>query len=683
MFKSEYSLNSEASVWLNQLKNGLIQINPKLRNVNALLSKPEFVKNCPDDLHSFVEMLMPLMVDNEPFTWEGHEYLIEPYKAFNFPEEKNEDGKAFVWMCGAQVGKSIAAMLLMMFLAIKFWGKYQGYFLPTADMAMIFSGDRFKPMALGIPQIAEIWGEDPTAEEGISGKKSDQKRVRSIGPSLMFFNSMAGKTATESIPMLSLCFDEVRRMVDADIERAKERISHSSYPITFELSTAGYPDANIDRAYRASTQNKFHSKCGCKDGVVLSDVFPDCIGERLGGVTAALKDMPKRFWVCPRCGEPVKHVRDGKWIEHNPGALSTGYHIAQTLSCRQNADKIFNSFLRATDITEFYNSKLGIPHISKEAQIVDLDILRATVNPNLRWSHTQSIKPNNCSMGVDQMFGFNVVVIRYRGPKDENSGLHKSRLAHIEWVVDVDPWKRCAELMSEYDVSCCVADAMPNANEALRFAKAFPGRVFLADYSYEGGKGLDICQWGDRVQGDHNKKADQEIKDKRRVRISRFHGIEWNLTKYVNRQKEQPHEKGLLMPVPDLANRPQQVFICEDVFWAHMTKIARRKKVINEEQSIFKMVFENIGIDPHFVHADLYAELGLTRLKDRYNSAFGNYAQQADVVDELAHVWFPVEGEPSRFHCDKCNLTVSVRPGVTAQDTADKNGYGKCQEYVH
>lgn len=660
---------------------------PHLRAIQTAQARPELARDCPDNLFELVEKLMPtpLLVDNEPFTWRGHEYLVQPYKDLSvagyrpdIPPDELEH-HSFVWMCGAQVGKSVAAMLFMIWLALRFWGKYFGYFLPTADMAMIFSGDRFKPMATNIPQIAKIWGEDPTADEDQSGKKTDQKRVRSIGPSLVFFNSMAGKTSTESIPMLALVFDEVRRMLDSDMERAKERVSHSPWPMDFKISTAGYPDANIDRAFRASNQNKFHSACKCKDGVVLADVFPDCIGQKLDGVTPALKDLPSRFWVCPRCKEPIRDPRFGQWIAHAPDIrLTIGYHISQILSCRQNAESIYQAFIRATDITEFYNSKLGLPHISPEAQIVNLDILKATVNPDLRWALPTGRYPKGCAMGVDQMYGLNVATIRKRGPKDPLTGLHKSQLVHLEWIVDDDPWIRTAELMRQFDISCCVVDALPNANEAFRFAQAFPGRVFLADYSYEAQKGEDIAVWGDKPQ-DPNKKASKDTKEKHRVRISRYHAIEWNLKKYVARLKEQPNPMGLLMPVPDVTGRLHQTFICRDVFWLHLTKVARRKKVLDELQDKFKMVFENIGLDPHFLHADVYCELALTRIKSPEDVAFGAYRKKEE--SDGTHKWRAIEGAPNEFTCDDCGLSILVPPGSgqSPQDVAEKRGYKLCQ----
>ena len=659
-----------------------------LRNASPIISaqelkynEPDIVKNCPNNLYDFLlKIIGTLKVDNEPFTFDhGHEYLVEPYRSVRITDRYDTEGQRVSMMCGAQVGKTVMAMMTEVFLACYFWGKYFGYFFPDREMALLTSGVRFKPLCLSIPEIAPLWGEDPTSEDKYK-KKSDAQRVRSIGPSQIFFGYMGGRTSTESIPMLGMVFDEVRRMLDGDRERARERMSHSPYPFEMNISTAGYPGVTIDKEFKSSNQNKFHSGCKCSDGIVLADHFPACIGERMPGVTPSLRDLPDTFWVCPTCSEPIVNPATGRWITHYPTVKSIGWHIPQILSPRQSAAKIFTAFLEATDITEFYNSKLGIPHISKESQIVNRDILKATVDTDLRWPAVTGIYPRNCAAGIDQMLGFNVIVIRKWGPLQEN-GRRESQLVHVEWIAnpeipDFDPWKRCFELMKQYDVAYCVADSMPNGNDALAFANDpdLKGRVFLADYSYEAQKGEDICIWGDKIAHDPNRKADESIKSKYRVRISRYLAIEWNLMRYVTRTKRQPHERGLIGELPDRRKKLQREFIC-DTFWKHLMAVARRKHVLDETQDKFKMVFENVGLDPHFLHADLYCELALTRVHEG-GHAFGDYVPAEEATE---HTFERDEVNPEHYRCMVCQLALAVPDGMTPGVFATKSGFAKCE----
>lgn len=629
------------------------------------VQRPAIACNVPDNLFDFIESIRPtLKVDNEPFTWVGHEYLIEPYKAMRVTGDHNLEGFSMVLMCGAQVGKTIFGFLCLVWLALRFWGKYFGYFLPDQAMAMIFSDVRFKPTVRSIPEIRPLWGENPGADDG-DKRKTDQKRVRSIGPSQIFFSYMQGATSTESIPMLGVVFDEVRKMFEGDIERAEERISHSSYPINFKYSTAGYPDANIDKYFKASDQRKFHSFCGCSDGVVLADVFPDCIGTSAG----------KIVYICPSCNTIIDTPRNGIWLTHAPESKVVGYHIPQTLSCRQTPEKILTAFETASDLQEFYNSKLGIAYLAPESRIVSTEILKATVNPELKWL----TKGVNCAMGVDQMGGFNVITIRTWGTKTLSSN-YKSRLVHIEFAYSDDPWERCHELMGQYDVSICVVDALPNINEARRFAKAWPGRVWLADYSYESKGDGDICEWGDRPRlTDSERKSSDEIRNKYTVRISRYQGIEWNLMKYVHRLKEQPDERTLEATIQDSLKKPKVVKLCEEVFWVHLQKVARRKVVVDEAQGKYKMIFENIGLDPHCLHADLYCELALSRVNpDPTTKAFGDYGAAAKAKEKKGdHEWVQVGTGPV-FQCAGCGIAVKVKAEETPHAVAEKQGWKEC-----
>ena len=645
------------------------------RRGGGVLRMPEIVKNCPNSLFDFVETIRPtLKVDNEPFTYVGHEYLIDAYKDFAVTGDNSEEGLKCVWMCGAQVGKSVSGFLLLAWLALRFYAKYFGYFLPDQAMAMIFSDVRFKPTVRSIPEIRPLWGTNPYDEDGHT-HKTDQKRVRSIGASQIFFSYMQGATSTESIPMLAIIFDEVRKMMEGDIERAEERISHSPYPINFKFSTAGYPDANIDKYFKQSNQNKFHSKCGCKEGIVLSDVFPHCIAERREGLTPGLAKLPKYFYCCPTCGEVVENPRVGQWIAHNPESRILGRHIPQTLSCRQNAEKLFLAYQTASDLQEFHNSKLGVAYLSPEARIVTEDILRATINRDLHWQNNGQ----NCAMGIDQMGGFNVVTIRRRGKMGDN-GLRKSVLVHLEFIYADDPWLRCDELMHQYDVSVCVADALPNINEARRFAKRYPGRVWLADYSYVSQGADDICEWGDRPKESvAERRAAAEIKNKFTVRISRFVGLEWNLMLYVHRSKEQPDERTLIADIRDnhgTRTTPQPISL---VFWDHLQRLARRKIMQDETQGKFKMVFENIGIDPHFAHADLYCEIALSRVKDGDAiKPFGDYKPAEDTSKD-GHEWAQIGNGPT-YQCRTCGIAVKVKQGQTPQEVADNHGWKECRK---
>jgi len=653
-------------------RRGLITLDTFLGSI-----KPEIVRNCPDNMFDFVEGLRKkgLRVDNFPFRWEGFEYLEEIYRNIRFTGQSNEEGLSLTLMCGAQVAKSVTAFLSCTHMPLFFWGRYFGYYLPNEKMANDFSAERYKPMVRGIAEIKPLWGNDPTSDD--NEKQTDKKGVRTIGPSKIIFSYMGGSTSTEGWPLLGVCFDEVRRMLDKDIELVRERMSHSAYPIEMLFSTAGFPDINIDLAFKQSNQNKFHTRCGCKDGVILSEVFPQCIAENTG-IGPAMKKLPKYFYCCPICKTIILNPRDGHWRMHNPASKKMGYHIPQTLSCAQTAGKIIEAFRNAKNVQEFYNSKLGVSYLPKDAMIVTEAILRATVNKDLKWLKTG----RNFAMGIDQMGNFNVVTIRCWGEKSD-LGAYKSRLVHLEMIYSEDPWERCTELMQQYDIAVCVADAAPNFNEARRFAKKreHVGRVFLCEYNYTPEKGDDdICEWGDRPKKTvSQRKSSEETINKYRVRANRYLAIEWNLKKFVERLKEQPDERTLDATWQNDLGKPVNGPICQDVYWVHLQKIARVMET-DEETGEIKMNFVNLGLDPHFLHADLYCELALSRINpDQKGKAFGDYGERVrSKVKKGEHDW-QQQGATPIYTCSECGLAVRIKGDQTPQQAAEKAGFKKCE----
>lgn len=648
---------------------------------------PAIARDMPDNLYDFVNRFPGLKVDNQPFTWEGHEYLIEPYKSFRFEGKEKIEGDGWDLMCGAQTGKSIFAMLGLVFASLYFWSYFFGYFLPDRAKTEDFSDIRFKPMCRSIPELRPLWGVDPTADEG-ERRGADKKSVRSIGPSKILFSYLGGITSTEAFPLVGVFFDEVRRMDKNLRELALERISHSPYPFDFNISTAGFPEADIDALFRRSRQNRFFSACGCKDGVLLYAAFPQCVGVKAQLTSPRYRHMPDFFWLCPQCGEPVENPRRGEWRPENPSAKRIGWHIPQILSPRQNAEKILSAYLSAQNIGEFYRSKLGIPYLSPEERPITLDHLKATVNPDLRWLQ----KGTNCAMGIDQMGGYNTVRVVQWGEADERN-VQKSRTVHLEYVIADDPWERCGELMEQFDVSACVVDWEPNYNEALRFVKHFPGRAWLADYSFEATHAEEVCEWADRPKENQGqKRAGQETKNKYRVRISRFHAIDWFYQRIKDRLTEQPHERGLVAELavsrdhqgkvitvePRSHRRPEPVFLAEEVYWKHLMSAARQTEVIDEDQGKKSMTYIHVGIDPHFLHTGLYAELALTRVGKGTGRALSSYAEEAQAEAQRGeHEW--EQRNARHWQCAKCRIAVAVGPEEAPQLVAERHGMGVCR----
>lgn len=564
---------------------------------------PALIRSLPNSLFEFVGQV-PIQVDKHPLDFERHPYLIPIYQAINFDKQLHPHGFNFTLMTGAQVGKSVTMMLALIFAALKFWSDKFGYFLPDREMADIFSSDRFAPMIQSNPTLASLT--DYAKAEG-KLKAEDRKRVRSLGASSIFFSYMGGKTSTEAIPMAGVFFDEVRRMLMRDVERAEERTSHAYYPLNFKISTAGYPDTTIDAYFKKSTMNKWHSRCGCREGIVLAEHWPNCVGESNGEV----------FYRCSRCDRRIDQPQDGFFLPEQPESRTIGYAVSQIVSPAMTPARLWEKWLCATDRQEFYNSTLGLPFVDPDSILVTEKIAMACVDPSLHWMTSAT----NSVMGIDQRGGNNHVVIGGVGLTG------KFEIRHLVILQGDDPFAGLAELMQRFDVDVCVCDALPSYNESTRFARAFKKRVFLAYYHEH----LHMVRWSDQDQElKALAKTKADSKSEFHVFLDRYKSLEYMLMQWVQRRIAVPHPQGLVQEVTSKGLK-RMSYICqgnpdtgEEGLFYHLRSLAKRRiKVMRRDSEAgkdletgeFRMIFENIGIDPHFSHALNYAMAAFQRRK--------------------------------------------------------------------
>ena len=560
--------------------------------------RPEVFTKLPETLRGFVEKF-PVRVEGKLIDLTDHAYLAPIYESMRFDRGESH---VSVLMTGAQVGKTIRAISGLQYAAAWFWGESFGYFLPDQNMSDIFSSQRWVPIMRSHPLFASL--------SGLIGKGGeDRKRVRKFGESTIYFLYMGGKTTTEALPMRGVFFDEVRRMYFGDIQRAMERMSHCSYPIDEKISTAGFPDADIHYYFKLTNQQFFHTTCKCQDGVVLSDRWPDCVG---------IRGKDEFFYRCPTCSMEIVRPQDGRFIARTPEIKAIGFHVPQILSPVMTCKRLFKKYEDAADRQEFYNSGLGMPWIDPTAIMVPLDVAMACVEPGLAWAQSGV----NCLMGVDQRGGENHVVIADIDPETK-----KLRLKHLQIIQGEGKsvFAFLYSLMERFDVDTCVIDALPSYNEAVALAKHFKRRVFLAYYS----ENQHMVRWSDRDQElQALRRARPDSKFEFHVMLDRYKSLEWSLMKWVDRRILCPEPRGLVQAVK-VTGVTRQSHIClgdpdthEQGLFYHMRSLAKRRievftadteKRERVETGAFRMIFENIGIDPHLAHAWNYCAIASSR----------------------------------------------------------------------
>ena len=538
-------------------------------------------------------------VDSNKMDFNNHRYLIPLYM---------DRSDTIVWRKAAQLGATVYMLLKILWWLKTNPGRKAGLYFPTKDGVDNLSKDRLTPLIESAPDIAKI------AREG------DKLGLRRIGTSSFYLYHLGGVASKDSVPLDLVAFDEVRLCSPSEIDQALHRISHSPYKQKMFVSTSGLPNSDIDARYQRGKQYRWTSKCGCEDGIVLEENFPECI----------VSDDPKRpgevYIRCPKCHYEIKDPQNGRYISHNPAGDYNSYAVSQLVSKFRSTKDIWEEYLHTTNMEEFYNAALGLPYIDASNRGVTEAELKECINPDLQWLKDVPPKERKgvtTAMGIDQGGAYCMAVIA-----DINPDGTKKRIRHIEIIEQnnpdyyrngeqVSPFIRCSELMKEYRVGLCVADLMPNFNDALAFAQRHFKKVFLAHYT----ESKDVVQWADRGKVKASiAKAGPVLKFKYQAIIGRYNSLSYTLGEWRDGDVEIPaldglrqmarseEKKGLLLPEAP-ARR----------LFSHLPRLIKTFKVINEEEGTGRWYWRYAGGDPHLAHAWNYCSVALERLKRTTN----------------------------------------------------------------
>ena len=543
----------------------------------------------PAPTTSFLDWLLrsDFQVDSRPFDWDAHKYLVPIYQ---------DESREIVLLKAAQIGATIWLLLRLLWWTTQHTVK-AGLYFPTKEGVEKLSKDRLAKL---IDQNRELRGK--LASGGTLSLKQ-------FGPSSLYLQHIGGTASKDSTPLDVLAFDEVRLVEGRDISQAEERVSHSALQVKYFASTAGVPNSDIHARFLRTDQHHFHTRCGCPDGVVLSAVFPDCIAVTAGG---------ECFYRCPRCGYRIRDPQNGRFVPHNAGAGVRGYHIHQMLSRYISPRQIWTTFQETDNKQEFYNAKLGVPFVDPKNIGLSPDELDACVTDGIAWNRPtvrDGLPEGRMCMGIDQMAGFNYVVVL------QQTGTQR-RLVRLEVIEEDDPFRRCHELMLEDRIDVCVVDAMPNFNDAANLARAFPRKVFLAWWS---SSARDMVQWSDRRrQAGPVKRATAMTKIAWWVFFNKYTAIEFALGQLQNRRIRIPRADGYDQVIRNQRGLIGPVNLYEH-FRDHLTSVIRERRermALNEDQKrihtgayTYEWVYTR-G-DAHFLDAATYAVFAAERLARR------------------------------------------------------------------
>lgn len=549
-----------------------------------------------------------MKVDRKPFTLADRGALVPIYDAI--PSTRAEAaGRLLVVQKATQLGLTVWETLADLYMAKK-WGPVNiGLFLPDQATASFKSERRFMPIARSVPELyrelthrMDEEGQDRRIGEG-------NVLTREFADSLLMFLWTTGKVTTESRPMDIVSLDEVQEMALDQIDKVRARLGDSDVAFTLMLSTANMPELDINFWYREGTQEVWHTECPhCHALSDLSDpvgVFPaKSIVYNTGQIASAPEN--EYLWACPACGGWIEDPQQGHYIPQNPGAdpKIRSFLLPRTISPRMTPRMMMEQWGRARTGDQkksFYNRTLARPYIDADQLPVTMTHCLACVEEGRRAGVVWETTGRDTFMGIDQMGGFNTVIVKRRLPDGRQA------LIHVEAIWGEEPFERCEVLMRQYGVAVCVVETLPNINSARRFANHFPRRVFLAGY---GDLRDDAMIWGDDLSKSDRRTAEED-RTRYTVTLNQYRCMQATLYRVRDRMCLFPDPDLLIQDVID-NGQSKRIPILRDWVFYHLTKTALVVEE-NEETRKPRAKVRKVGIDPHFSFAAMLCDVAWTR----------------------------------------------------------------------
>lgn len=364
------------------------------------------------------------------------------------------------------------------------------YVLPTERPdATDFSASRFDPALEMSPHLKNLFSDT---------KKLGLKRA---GSACLFIRSAKSRSQLKSIPAGNLVFDEMDEMEEAAVILGRERASGQMHKTEFDLSTPTVPRFGINGLFEKSTQNHYVFKCPhCNKWTELT--YPECIV--ITAETYYDDKITGSHYICKECKHRLDQetkplwLATAKWQPMFAGRVMDGFHVNQMYSFTIRPHEFAISAMRAAisdeDEQEFYNSKLGLPHIVKGAKVTDDDLNACIGN----YAKANAVHDDRLvCMGVDIGNKIHIEITDYRVNRARASKTDDPNLMTDARVLNeftVDEFEEMDELISRYAVTCCVVDRQPEQRKAKEFANRFPGIVYTCTTTGEKFSGRDIKQ---------------------------------------------------------------------------------------------------------------------------------------------------------------------------------------------
>lgn len=395
------------------------------------------------------------------FSFIDHEYQIEPICS---------NVRRRCYMKGTQGGftevEVLRALWSMIYRRLR-----QGvlYMFPNTDVVREFTKSRFDPLIMANKEAIGKYVKS-------TSKSTDTASLKKIHDAFLYLRgarlSQRISDVNESIQMSSipvdrLVFDEVDKMSEEVIAKARGRLGHSKVKDEVYLSNPLIPGQGIDRIFSSSDQRHWFRKCQhCNQWTCAELFFMDsperCVGIRKNGTG---------YIACRNCGREV-FIKDGKWI---PQAKSNsdymhGYRWSHLTSVFNDPAEILKDFSNPPEgnLADVYRLRLGLPYIAAEDRLTEAQVYECCNNDGMPSRHD-----GPCAMGIDVGDTKHIIIGARTGSEQYT----------IFKIIALSSWNDIHDLARRFNVKSAVIDMRPFRDTVKKFQKEEPYQIFLCEYS--------------------------------------------------------------------------------------------------------------------------------------------------------------------------------------------------------
>lgn len=433
-----------------------------------------------------------------PWTWEHHPWTRDMLRS---EAEENVGQKA------AQMGFTEVVLNRALFTVVQ-RKRDVLYVLPakTPD-ATDFSSGRFEPAL----ELSSLLDEAFTSTKNIGHKRA--------GANSLYVRGSRARNHIKSIPCSLIVLDEVEEMTDEAIALAYERMSGQQVYQVWMISTPSVPGCGINIKFELSQQNHFFFKCPCCSRHTEL-IYPECLEITAEEVTDPA--INNSYLKCKECGGKLPHETKPEWLGlHNAGWVATypqrdifGPHVSQLYSFARacHPSRLAKAAIMAqhnpADEQEFYNSKLGLPHIVAGSNISLAHVEECIGNYK---TADPTYITGVLTLGIDVGKDCHYELVHWRFRESMNSvDINAEAKAYVIKAGKVKDFNELDEIMRKFKPRMTVIDDMPETRSSLAFARRWPGRVKLCHYS--NGIGVrEIIDHGERITVDRTTWLDQAL----------------------------------------------------------------------------------------------------------------------------------------------------------------------------